>query len=307
MRAPLWLTVVTGVACSSGGTIDAGFDAGPMPSCDDIFGDAKTQACLRWSCDRRDLREGASSADAGACVPGDLEVEGRENALKVLNLYRHFAGLPAVTTLVMRDQAAQACALMMHAANALDNRPMNTWPCWSAMGAQAAGNSVLALAPAVAAVDRHLEGGAPATLENRRWLLATTLGPIGIGGTSGASCVWVSGGSSSTARRFVAWPPAGTVPLAALQTPRVDVAGWSVHTFAAADDLTGATVAVRDDGVDAPVDVTLLERDFGSRYAVAFRPRGWTTQAGHEYLVNVVAPAISQNPIVYTVKVVGCP
>lgn len=306
MRAALAVTALVGAACSRGGAMDAGFDAGLEPSCDDIFGDEATRACLRWSCDRRDLREGAWSGDAGACVPGELEVEGRENALKLVNLYRGLAGLPAVVTTPMKDQAAQQCALMMHAAGALDNRPPNTAPCWTAMGAQSASDSVLSLSPAVAAIDGYLAEPGNA-LANRRWLLQTTLGPIGIGGTSRASCHQVAGGTTTAAKRFVTWPPAATVPLAALTTTKVDVTGWSVHTFAAGDDLTGATVAVRDDGADAPVDVTVLEQNQGSRYALAFKPRGWTAQAGHEYVVNVVAPAISSNPIVYTVTVVGCP
>lgn len=308
MRAALVVTALVGAACSGGGVVDAGFDAGPQPSCDDIFGDKATQACLRWSCDRRDLREGAWSGDAGACVPGDLEVEGRENSLRLINLYRALAELPAVVTTPMRDQAAQQCALMMHAGGMLDNRPPNTWPCWTAVGAQAAADSVLSLSPAVAAIDGYVAGMGDATaLRNRRWLLATTLGPIGIGGTSRASCHQVSGGTTTAAKRFVAWPPGATVPLAALTTTKVDATAWSVHTFAAADDLTGATVAVRDNGADAPVDVTALEQNQGSRQAIAFRPRGWTAQAGHEYVVNVVAPAILANPIVYAVTVVGCP
>jgi hypothetical protein len=150
--------------------------------------------------------------------------------------------------------------------------------------------------------------GNPTTLGHRRWLLAATLGPVGIGGTPRASCHWVTGGTmTASGKRFVAWPPGGPVPLAALTTTGVDDTGWHVGTFANADSLAGATVAVTDDGVDAPVDVTPLQNDYGSRYAIGFKPRGWTTKAGHEYVVNVVAPAISANPIVYSVQVVDCP
>ncbi len=306
MRAALVLILVA--ACSGKGPADAGFDAGPMPSCADIYGDRSTQVCLRWQCDRIDLREGTWSGDAGACLAGDLQVEGRENALKLINLYRFIADLPAVETSPMRDSAAQACALMMHAAGRLDHQPDAGWPCYSAAGDDAAGNSNISLAPAVASVDNYMhDDGNATTLGHRRWLLGATLGPIGIGGTPRASCHWVTGGTQTAAKRFTAWPPGSAVPLDALTTTKVAETGWSVHTFANADDLAGATVAVLDDGVDAPVDVTQLERDFGSRYAISFKPRGWVPKAGHKYTVNVLAPAIMANPIVYTVDVVGCP
>jgi hypothetical protein len=300
--------VICTAACSGGGPADAGYDAGYMPSCSDIFGDRTTQVCLRWKCDREDLREGTWAGSTAACMAADAPVEGRENALRLINLYRFIAGLPAVETSPMRDSAAQACALMMHAAGRLDHQPDAGWPCYTPAGAQAAGSSNLSSQPAVASVDSYMkDDGNAQTLGHRRWLLAATLGPVGIGGTSGASCHWVTGGTTSSPRRFVSWPPVGPVPLDALTTTKVDANGWLLQTFASADDLAAATVAVLDDGADAPVDVTPLQRDYGGRYAIAFKPRGWSAQAGHKYVVNVVAPAIMANPIVYTVEVVGCP
>lgn len=306
MRSSLLMFVLVG--CSGRGPADAGFDGGQVPTCDDVFGDRKTQVCLRWKCDTRWLDEGTWTGDAGACEASDLASEPRENALRLINLYRFLAELPAVETSLMRDQQAQQCALMMHAANALDHMPGPTWPCYSPGGAAAAGSSNISMTPAVAAIGSYMhDPGNATTLGHRRWLLAATLGPIGIGGTSRASCHWVTGGTMTASRRFVAWPPNGPVPFPAVSGTRVDQTGWSLGTFAAADDLAGATVAVTDDGVDAPVDVTQLQRDYGSRYAIGFKPRGWTTKAGHEYVVNVVAAAISANPIVYAVQVVDCP
>lgn len=308
MRVRALAVLLFASACSSTQTVDAGVDAGLAASCDDIFGDRETQVCLRWSCDRRDLSEGTWTGDAGACAAGDL-IDGRDNALKLINLYRFIAELPEVQTSPMRDAAAQQCAVMMHAANALDHMPGTTWPCYAAAGAQAAGNSNLSPTPAVEAVDLYMaDPGNATTLGHRRWLLAATLGPMGIGGTTRASCHWVTGGTMTASKRFVAWPAPGAVPLAALTTTQVATTGWSVHTFGASDDLAGATVAVLDNGADAPVElVTQLDHDFGSRYAISFKPRGWAAQAGHEYVVNVVAPAIMSNPIVYKVQVVGCP
>src|SRR5207244_3712063 len=130
------------------------------------------------------------------------------------NLYRFIADLPAVETSPTRNAGAQQCALMMHAAGMLDHMPGASWPCRTADGATAAGNSNLSLGPAVAAIDQYMvDPGNATTLGHRRWLLAATLGPIGIGGTSSASCHWVTGGTMTASKRFVAWPPSGVVPI----------------------------------------------------------------------------------------------
>ncbi|MBL8950867.1 MAG: CAP domain-containing protein [Myxococcaceae bacterium] len=307
MRAAPTFSLICLAACSSPMAPDAGVDAG-RPGCFDVVTGREALVCQRWECDRNNLDEGSWSGSTSACTPGDLSLDSREAALRLINLYRFLADLPAVETSAQRDAAAQACALMMHATGRLDHQPDSGFACYTPMGAQAAGNSNLSLTPAIEAVDRYMQDfGNAQTLGHRRWLLATSLGPVGIGGTPGASCHWVSGGTGNVSRRFVAWPPAGPVPLAALDFTKVAETGWSVHAFNNADDLAGARVAVLDDGVDAPVDVTELQADYGSRWAVSFKPRGWAPKAGHEYVINVTAPAINANPIVYTVEVVGCP
>lgn len=298
----------TGGGASGGGAGDGG-----VPSCTNITGDRRTKVCLRWTCDRADMSEGTWNGSVAACMPGDLTTAARANALKILNTYRFVADLPPVTTSATRDTAAQECALIQDAANMLSHTPDAGTPCYTANGASAAGSSNISSAAAVRSIDMYMSDyGNSTTMGHRRWFLSNTLGPVGIGGTTGASCHWVIGGSGTATKRFMAWPPPGPVPLQAIAIPTVgagnsvDRTGWTVQTYATADSLANATITVTDNGTNLPVTINALGANYGSRSAVRFVPMGWTSQAGHSYVVTVTSPTMT-TPIIYTVDVVTCP
>lgn len=289
-----------------GGTSDGG-----VPSCSSITGDRLTQVCLRWRCDRADRSEGTWSGQVSGCVAGDMDATGRGNALKLINLYRFLADLPAVTTDPTRNQKAQECALMMDAENRLSHTPDAGQACYTVGGAEAAGKSNICSGRAVGCIDMYMSDygtGNAASLGHRRWFLNNALGPVGIGGTTGGSCHWVIGGSGNAGKAWTAYPPPGPVPLEAIAIPTlpssysVDVTGWSLQSESI--NLANAQVTVTDNGADKPVTVTQLNAYFGSRYAIRFNPQGWTSQAGHTYRVSVTNIA---TPITYDVEVVSCP
>ncbi len=297
----------------TGGGTGGGSNDGGVPSCSNITGDRRTQVCLRWTCDRADMSEGTWNGSVATCTPGDLTPAARANALKLLNTYRFIADLPAVITSPTKDAAAQECALMMDAANALSHTPDPGAPCYTAAGANAAGTSNISSGAAVRSIDLYMSDfGNATTMGHRRWFLSNQLGPVGIGGTPGASCHTVIGGSGPSTKRFMGWPPAGPVPLQAIAIPTVgstnsvDRTGWTLQTYATADSLTNATVTVTDNGVVMPVTVTALGANYGSPSAVRWVPMGWVSQAGHSYVVNVTSPTMT-TPITYTVDVVNCP
>ncbi len=261
--------------------------------------------CERWNADRANLSEGTWTGDLATCDPGDLIDGGRERAVALVNLYRFIAGLPEVTDDPVRNQKAQACALMMHANGMLSHDPPMSWTCYSADGAEAAGKSNISTGPAVLSVDLFMVdpgAGNAATLGHRRWILSNSLGPIGIGGTSVASCMWVIGGSGDAAKEFVAWPPPGTFPLQAVAPiwTGIDETGWSIQSDSI--DLSGAQVTVTRDGTELPVTVTQLLPGYGSQYAISMIPEGWTTEVG-TYRVEVSGVP---TPISYDVTVVDC-
>ena len=115
--------------------------------------------------------------------------------------------------------------------------------------------------------------------------------------------MYVIGGSGSTSRTWTAWPPPGPVPLEVFEPlfgSTLDETGWSIQSQSI--DLSVATVTVTHDGSDMPVAQRTLDPWYGSRYAIAFRPSGWTTEPGR-YQVAVTGIA---SPFSYEVNVVGC-
>ncbi len=269
--------------------------------------DEAGQLCARWNDDRAALGEGTWSGDVNSCNKGAVSQDGRDNTLRLVNLYRFIAGLPAVTEDPARSGKAQACALMMHANGTLNHNPPMDWKCWSAEGAEAAGQSNISGTAGVLGIDLYMvDPGNDTTIGHRRWILSNSLGPIGMGSTVQNSCLLVIGGNGNAGKAYTAWPPAGLVPLQALHVPTVgwsdvDKTGWTVQSDSI--ELGGATVSVKEGGMDRPVTVTVLGQGYGSSQAIRFVPQGWGLEAGKTY--DVTLGGVSQ-AIAYSVTVVDC-
>jgi hypothetical protein len=292
----------TGGAPATGGATGAG---GAGTGAGGAAGASSDDVCTRWTTDRANLSEGTWSGDVASCNAGDLSADARANALRLVNLYRWLEQLPPVVTDPTKDASDQACALMMRANNMISHMPDSTWTCYTADGANAAGSSNVSSGPAVSSVDSYMiDPGNPTTIGHRRWVLSNSLGPIGIGGTDRASCMWTLNGTGKANKAWAAWPAPGMMPLAAITPARgmgVDSTGWSVQSDTI--NLANAQVTVMMDGASQPVTVTQLLANYGSKYAIRFNPMGWTTQAGKTYSVSIsgVTPAIA-----YDVQVVSC-
>ncbi len=293
--------LTTGLTTGEPGTTGTADTGEPPP-------DAAALLCERWKSDRAQLGEGSWSGSLDACDPGTMSQDGRDNALRLVNLYRFIADLPPVTEDPVRTTKAQACALMMHANGQLNHTPPMNWKCWTADGSSAAGQSNISSTPGVLGVDLYMvDPGNDTTIGHRRWLLSNYLGPIGLGSTSVNSCLMVIGGMGNAGKAWLAWPPPGLVPYQALHVPTigwtdVDQTGWSVQSDGI--DLTAATVAVSVDGVDKPVAVNVLGKNYGSAFAIRFVPQGWTVEPGKTYDVELGNVA---EPISYSVQIVDCP
>lgn len=300
-----------GGAAAGGGVAGGGSAGGAVVSgpCAMTGGTRAEQVCRRWRCDRMDVSEGTWSGAVASCTAGALNDTGRDNSVKLINLYRFLADLPPVTRDAAKDQSAQECALMMDANNQLSHSPPTSWACYSMGGATAAGRSNICTGRAVRCIDLYMSDfGNETTIGHRRWFLSNQLGPVGIGGTTGGSCHHVIGGSGTATKPWLAYPPPGPVPLEAIHIPglpSVDSTGWTVQSYGNTFNLTGATVTVMEGGQNRPVTVTRLGDNYGSRYAIRFNPMGWRTEAGRTYQVTVSAPGLA-SPISYAVEVVAC-
>jgi uncharacterized protein YkwD len=281
---------------ASGGSGGAGDDGDRSP----------TATCARWKADTANLSEGTWSGSVSSCTVGDISAEGRANALRMVNLMRWLADLPAVTTDDSSNQQAQACALMMTANDELSHSPPMSWDCYSAAGAMGAGSGNISSAPGVESVLSYMvDPGNPTTLGHRRWILSNELGPIGLGsaGSGGASCMRVFGGKGKGNKAWMAWPPPGAFPLQAYKDRYnrvLDDTGWSIQSEL---NLSGAQVTVTSGGQARPVTVTELDANYGSKEAISIIPNGWKAAAGSTYSVSVTG---AEMPISYDVQIVDC-
>jgi len=289
-----------GGADAAPGAADAG---APGPDAD--TGDRTAAAtCARWLADRADMREGAWSGDVASCNAGDDLDPGRGNALRLINLYRWLAELPAVTDDADLDAHAQACALMMRANGQLSHQPPATWACYTAEGAGAAGRSNISSGPGVRSIDAYMnDWSSPTSLGHRRWILSSGLGPVGVGSTDSYSCLWVINGVPGGGPAWTAFPPPGPFPLAAARSfgHTLDGSGWSIQSNSIR--LGDATIEVSEGGTVLPTTVTTLGANYGSSYAVSIVPGGWTMQAGKTYRVSVTGVP---QAFAYSVQVVDC-
>jgi MYXO-CTERM domain-containing protein len=267
------------------------------------------EVCRRWVCDRADMSEGVSTGDVTSCDPGDLLPPGRPNALKLVNLYRFLTGMPAVTEDPTFDIDAQDCAIIQ-AANGLSHTPTSTDTCYDATGATASNRSSICGGQAVGCIDLYMDDSANATGPNfghRTWILANSLGPVGFGsvGSGGrtmtASCFYQVGGTGKAGVAYVGWPPAGPVPLQAFTATELDKSGWSLQSDTI--NLDTATATVMDGTTNEPVTVSTKLGSYGAKYAMGITPNGWTSLAGHSYVVTIGG---TTTPISYTVQVVDC-
>jgi uncharacterized protein YkwD len=259
--------------------------------------------CMHWLAERTDLGEGAWSGDVASCMPGDIAADARVRSLGLINLFRALAELPAITSDPARDANAQACALMMDAADTLSHTPTPDWACYTTEGAEAAGSSNIATTGAVAAVDLYMiDPGNPDTLGHRRWILSNSIGPTGIGSTDAYSCMYTLGGTGNAGAAWVAYPTPGPFPLAAttLGWTDLDETGWSIQSDGI--DLGGASVTITRGGETLPVALHVLGQGYGSMFAISMIPMGWTTSVG-AYHVRVDGVA---QPIEYDVEIVDC-
>lgn len=304
MKRPLQLALMILTACGA-----------EEPRPDGTMQQGAAALCDAWQAGRIALSNGGEwSGNVSACTPGTLSNSGLNNTLTLVNAYRAVAQLEPSSYDTALNAEAQQCALMMHANRALAHNPPSSWRCYSASGSAAAGSSNIATAPSVPAVEAYMidAGGNNAiTLGHRRWILSESLPTLGIGSTDGYSCLRVIGTAPFAGERsWIAWPAAGDNPIDIVTSTdfngeNLDSSGWSIQSNQI--DLTEASVRVEllPDSLDRPVSVRTLSPNFGSLWAIAFRPQGWRATAGQAYEITV-SPTDPSKDFSYVVRFVSC-
>lgn len=293
----------------------AGPDAGTAP--DAGPGVDPTETCAAWNQASSDVAEGdwSGDADPAVCDAGDMDAGWRDRALRLANAYRQLAALPDLTLSPERNAGAQACALVLHAADALSHYPPESWDCWTEVGYDAAGRSNIATTPAVQSVSLYMidpGAGNASTLGHRRWILGNWIGATGFGSTSEYSCMWTAGGPGVADAVITAFPPPGVFPIQAANLvglhpfTDLDETGWSIQSDAV--ELASATVDVFVDGAPVDVEVDALLPNYGSRHALAIRYTDFSLAVGSTYRVELsdVELPSGEDALTYEFTVVDC-
>jgi len=203
-----------------------------------------------------------------ACDPGKLPDSVHNLVLTRLNYFRRLAGVPDNCIFNKEWNAkCQAAAMMMSAEGSLSHGPGKDWACYSAVGAEAAGNSNLSLGYAGSeALTGQVEddGGNNTAVGHRRWILYPYRRVFGHGSTESAMALWALGGKDGNqteevmdqyANTFVAWPPEWYFP--ASMTPY----RWSISLAGA--DFDKAEVTMKINGRSVPLEVLKPEYGYG--------------------------------------------
>jgi uncharacterized protein YkwD len=198
------------------------------------------------------------TGSVASCDSGSVSAAYQAAVLRRVNFFRAMAGLPAVQLDATYSAKAGEAALMMAANNALSHDPPASWLCYTAAGAEGAGNSNLALGVSgPEAIDGYMQDGGTtnSAVGHRRWLLHPAATRMGLGDIpERANALWVvdEAARAVTPRNgYVAWPPKGYVP-----KPLV-FERWSFALDGA--DLAGATVSLTRNG--KACSVTVVHRD----------------------------------------------
>lgn len=158
------------------------------------------------------------TGDVNACKAGATDAIVKQKVLQQINYFRRQVGLP--DNIVMNSSKSAKCqemALMIKANNDLDHSPPQSWSCYTADGATAAGKSNIGrglFGPR--AITAYMDDDPIATAGHRRWIILPKLKEVGTGDTDNSNALWVIGDNHSNYPAdmpdFISWPPPGYVP-----------------------------------------------------------------------------------------------
>lgn len=219
------------------------------------------------------------SGNVAGCSAGTISDPFKQAVLDRVNAYRAFAGLPEVRLFAdIRPTDAQNAALIMSANDNLSHSPPTNWTCYSASGANGAGNSNIALGGfGFDAVDMYMDdfGMGNEAVGHRRWILYppqanVATGDIPSGSFNASNALWVLGpwGPRPPTPDGVAWPPRGYVPWEALPGASNR---WSFSYPGAA--FGGVTVNVSGPAGNLAVANEPVSNGYGDN-AIVFKPAG---------------------------------
>ena len=247
-------------------------------------------------------------------MAGTTSATFKDDVRRRINFYRALVGLPAdISFAASKSAKDQAAALMFSANKALSHTPPSTWTWYTADGAEAAGNSNIALGNYGAdAIDAYVrdDGSNNTRVGHRRWLLYPRAQVMGTGdvpqtGTYGAAgwypsanATWVIGDFKASAPAgFIAWPNRGYCPFDLVP------ARWSLSYPGA--NFSAATVTLSQGGTNIPVSIISRSDNGYGDNTIVWEPQTLPTAitADIPYTVTVAGIAGTGVPTSYAYPV----
>lgn len=247
------------------------------------------------------------TGNSSTCTPGTNPDAVHQKVLQRINYYRRQVGLnDNIVFDTSWNRKCMEAALMMYSNGALNHYPPNTWKCYTADGATAAGKSNLGLGyNSTTALDGMMAdpGSGNTACGHRRWILYSRAKTMGHGSTSGSMALWVIGGGASTdppgMPEYTCWPPANYVPR------NLVFARWSFSKPGA--DFTNAAVVMTDkDGNSVSCTKLTLANGYGDNTLV-WEPSGVVVNSDadltyHVTVSNVIVSSVAKS-YSYTVTI----
>lgn len=218
------------------------------------------------------------------CEPGSIPTEVLEARLNEINYFRRMAGLCAVRTDSSLNRNSQAAATMMRMHGTVTTNPTPDWPCYSKRAAQAASLSMMGWETKIMTfMEDFADPSAPGF---RAKLLYEPLEVIGYGATDKTEVInvhgWVNDMHDSLPE-FVAWPPAGYVPV------EVATDRWTFKIPGSGSDYSYASVHVFLDGKEIPTE--FYKTWCNDYYGLIWEVKDWyiwkEKAIGHKLLVKI--------------------
>jgi len=270
------------------------------------FGDRSPQSvCDKWNTDYPNLATWVWEAGPETCDNGSLNPESIDDAIRRINLFRWLVDLYPVYNMRSQNVYAQPCAVMINVNGDLDHSPPTDWECYSSEGAAGAGHSNLAMGPRdpAGAIDLYIRDNRVPSLGHRRWIFDPPYLPTGIGHSAQWNCTYVMTGGNSYRPDWLAYPPPGPCPRAAI------LGNWSLGAPGYDQDTVLVTVTDLTTSDEQQPSFYFPSGGYGSYSYLAYTMSGIT--AGHDYEVTIDGVKLGgyndpPETISYTVQVVDC-
>lgn len=255
------------------------------------------EVCTRWKADFP-ITSQANFQSAGGCDPGTISQASIDDAIRRVSLYRYLVGLPGVTEQTTLKQQMQECAVLQAnndgpGAGPNPHSPPSTWNCYTSGGAAGSGSSNLSWGvghPAETVTQYIADRGTP-SLGHRLWIISPGMGKTAFGLATGsgrwrvASCMYSFDRSGTGQVDYVAFPPAGPVPIQAMGSGYSVVDLWSFTSSKYSTSAVSSVTLTRKSDNDVQTLTTGRISGYGHPSGITFKPR--LPLAGESYTVQI--------------------